>query len=109
MQGRIININVVCLKVLALRGSEYSSNYSCFMFHIKTTLCKWSQVRFRGSPAGWKLKPSSKKVVCPPLEPGQEGDISITFTAPSKCFLFDILYLVSGFRVEWIGVRGFKL
>ncbi|XP_063609709.1 uncharacterized protein LOC134783682 isoform X5 [Penaeus indicus] len=50
----------------------------------KTTLCKWSQVRFRGSPAGWKLKPSSKKVVCPPLEPGQEGDISITFTAPSE-------------------------
>lgn len=59
-------------------------NSGVMPWNEKTTLCKWTQVRFRGSPAGWKLKPSLKKVVCPPLEPGQEGDISITFTAPSE-------------------------
>lgn len=59
-------------------------NNGVMSWNEKTTLCKWSQVRFRGSPAGWKLKPSMKRVVCPPLEPGQEGDISITFTAPSE-------------------------
>ncbi|XP_064120507.1 uncharacterized protein LOC135225174 isoform X5 [Macrobrachium nipponense] len=59
-------------------------NNGVMPWNEKTTLCKWSQVRFRGSPAGWKLKPSMKRVVCPPLEPGQEGDISITFTAPSE-------------------------
>ncbi|KAK7072916.1 hypothetical protein SK128_013618 [Halocaridina rubra] len=59
-------------------------NNGVIPWNEKTTLCKWSQVRFRGSPAGWKLKPSMKRVACPPLEPGQEGDISITFTAPSE-------------------------
>ncbi|KAK8738136.1 hypothetical protein OTU49_004062 [Cherax quadricarinatus] len=59
-------------------------NSGVMPWNDKTILCKWTQVRFRGSPAGWKLKPSLKKVVCPPLQPGQEGDISITFTAPSE-------------------------
>lgn len=68
-----INVSQNILKYLTL-----------YIFGYQTTLCKWSQVRFRGSPAGWKLKPSSKKVVCPALEPGQEGDISITFVAPSE-------------------------
>ncbi|XP_066990693.1 next to BRCA1 gene 1 protein-like isoform X7 [Macrobrachium rosenbergii] len=60
------------------------ANNGVMPWNEKTTLCKWRQVRFRGSPAGWKLKPSMKRVVCPPLEPGQEGDVSITFTAPSE-------------------------
>ncbi|XP_068229862.1 uncharacterized protein [Palaemon carinicauda] len=59
-------------------------NNGVMTWNEKTTLCKWTQVRFRGSPAGWKLKPSMKRVVCPPLDPGQEGDISIAFTAPSE-------------------------
>ncbi|XP_071545790.1 uncharacterized protein [Panulirus ornatus] len=60
------------------------ANSGVMPWNEKTTLCKWTQVRFRGSPAGWKLKPSLKKVVCPPLKPGEESDISITFTAPSE-------------------------
>ncbi|KAK4309378.1 hypothetical protein Pmani_018994 [Petrolisthes manimaculis] len=60
------------------------ANSGIWTWNEKTTLCKWTQVRFRDAPAGWKLKPALKKIVCPPLEPGQESDISITFTAPSE-------------------------
>ncbi|CAL4121217.1 unnamed protein product, partial [Meganyctiphanes norvegica] len=59
-------------------------NSGVMTWNEKTMLCKWSQVHFCGSPAGWKLRPNMKKVVCPGLEPGQEGDISITFIAPSE-------------------------
>lgn len=60
------------------------SNSGVLTWNEKTMLCKWSQVHFCGSPAGWKLRPNMKKIVCPALEPGQMGEISITFVAPSE-------------------------
>lgn len=52
---------------------------------LQTELCKWTQLQFQGSPVDWKLKPLEKKVVCPPLKPGECGNISITFIAPGEC------------------------
>lgn len=57
--------------------------YTLFIyFYPQTEVCKWTQVQFQGSPVDWKLKPLEKKVVCPPLKPGECGNISITFIAP---------------------------
>ncbi|XP_045110982.1 next to BRCA1 gene 1 protein-like isoform X2 [Portunus trituberculatus] len=59
-------------------------NSGLMTWNEKTELCKWSQVQFHGSPVNWKLKPLEKKVVCPPLKPGECGNISITFISPNE-------------------------
>lgn len=59
-------------------------NSGVMPWNEKTEVCKWTQVQFQGSPVDWKLKPLEKKVVCPPLKPGECGNISITFIAPDE-------------------------
>ncbi|XP_076028736.1 uncharacterized protein LOC143017760 isoform X2 [Oratosquilla oratoria] len=59
-------------------------NNGLFPWNDRTMLCKWQRVRLPGTPAGWKLIPSTKKVPCPKLKPGEEGSISVSFTAPDQ-------------------------